>query len=176
MRNMPVTSKYEVVPESDGTVVASPSSSKLPVGGEDEKGMRVGSYDEEDEGSGSEAGSFRKPRRYHHIGDHDNEQLVTREDDFTEAEERKVLKKLDRRVVLFVALLYLLSFLDRSNIGNARIAGLERDLRLTGEQYEWLLTAFYICYILFEWMALLYVFLSFAPFRGNVQRVCSFVC
>ena len=46
--------------------------------------------------------------------------------------------------------LYLLSFLDRSNIGNARIAGMEDDLELTGNRYEWLLTIFYISYILFE--------------------------
>jgi len=33
---------------------------------------------------------------------------------------------------------------------------LTRDLRLSSSQYEWLLTAFYITYILFEWMTLLY--------------------
>lgn len=77
---------------------------------------------------------------------------------WTTREEKDVVKKMDRRVVLFVALLYLLSFLDRSNIGNARIAGLEVDLRLGEGQYEWLLSAFYITYIAFEWMALLYVF------------------
>ncbi|KAI9681031.1 MAG: hypothetical protein M1822_007105 [Bathelium mastoideum] len=75
---------------------------------------------------------------------------------YTPDEEKAVIYKLDRRLVLFMALLYLLSFLDRSNIGNARIAGLAQDLRLTGAQYEWLLTAFYITYILFEWMTLMY--------------------
>jgi hypothetical protein len=35
---------------------------------------------------------------------------------YTGTEERAVLKKLDKRVVLFVALLYLLSFLDRSSM------------------------------------------------------------
>jgi len=43
-----------------------------------------------------------------------------------------------------------------TNIGNAKIAGLERDLHLTSSQYEWLLTAFYITYIIFEWMTLMY--------------------
>lgn len=74
---------------------------------------------------------------------------------WTIQEEKAVVKKMDRRVVLFVALLYLLSFLDRSNIGNARIAGLEVDLQLREGQYEWLLSGFYITYIAFEWMALL---------------------
>ncbi|KAK7543245.1 major facilitator superfamily domain-containing protein [Phyllosticta citricarpa] len=75
---------------------------------------------------------------------------------FTPDEDRRVRRKLDRRLVLFMGLLYLLSFLDRSNIGNARIAGLERDLKLQNGRYEWLLTAFYITYIAFEWMTLMY--------------------
>lgn len=47
---------------------------------------------------------------------------------------------------------YVDSVLD---IGNARIAGLEASLHLTGTQYRQLLWAFHIPYILFEWMTLL---------------------
>lgn len=43
-----------------------------------------------------------------------------------------------------------------TDIGNAKIAGLMEDLSLSSSQYEWLLTAFYITYILFEWMTLMY--------------------
>ena len=43
-----------------------------------------------------------------------------------------------------------------TDIGNAKIAGLQEDLQLSSSQYEWLLTAFYITYILFEWMTLMY--------------------
>lgn len=92
---------------------------------------------------------------------------------YTPDEERAVIKKFDWRLVSFVSLLYMLSFLDRSSeftdatlrghtlispldIGNARIAGLETDLSLTPGQYEWVLTSFYIAYILFEWMSLLW--------------------
>ncbi|TKA33566.1 hypothetical protein B0A50_00401 [Salinomyces thailandicus] len=75
---------------------------------------------------------------------------------YTPDEERRVRRKLDTLLVLFVALLYLLSFLDRSNIGNAKLAGLMHDLDLTDNQYDWLLTAFYLTYILFEWMTLCY--------------------
>ncbi|KAK1814221.1 hypothetical protein LTR12_011420 [Friedmanniomyces endolithicus] len=75
---------------------------------------------------------------------------------YTPDEERRVRRKLDTRLVLFVALLYLMSFLDRSNIGNARLAGLTDDLHLSDDQYQWLLTAFYISYILFEWMTICY--------------------
>ncbi|KAF3003568.1 hypothetical protein E8E13_006393 [Curvularia kusanoi] len=75
---------------------------------------------------------------------------------YTPDEDKKVLKKLDRRLVGFMALLYCLSFLDRTNIGNARIAGMQRDLKLSSNQFEWLIWAFYITYIGFEWMTLMY--------------------
>ncbi|KIY03882.1 uncharacterized protein Z520_00573 [Fonsecaea multimorphosa CBS 102226] len=81
---------------------------------------------------------------------------ATHSKDYTDEEEAAVVRKLDRRLVVFLGFLYLLSFLDRSNIGNARIAGLETDLALSSAQYDWLLTAFYITYIGFEWMILLY--------------------
>ncbi|RMZ91740.1 hypothetical protein DV736_g1017, partial [Chaetothyriales sp. CBS 134916] len=93
--------------------------------------------------------------------DSDDEELLlqrtgTMSKTYTAEEEQHVVRCLDRRLVLFLSLLYLLSFLDRSNIGNARIAGLESSLQLTSNQYDWLLTSFYICYIAFEWMIMLY--------------------
>lgn len=42
------------------------------------------------------------------------------------------------------------------DIGNAKIAGLMNDLKLNDDQYEWLLSAFYITYIAFQFMSLLY--------------------
>ncbi|KAI3554146.1 major facilitator superfamily transporter [Colletotrichum abscissum] len=78
---------------------------------------------------------------------------------YTPDEERSVVRKHDRKLVVFVALLFMLSFLDRSNIGNARIAGMDEDLQTNPPWdgwYEWTLTAFYISYIFFEWMSLLW--------------------
>ncbi|GAB0134199.1 hypothetical protein EsDP_00002580 [Epichloe bromicola] len=78
---------------------------------------------------------------------------------YTPDEEAAVKRKFDRKLVLFLALLFMLSFLDRSNIGNARIAGMDQDLQTTPPRpdwYEWSLTAFYMSYIAFEWMSLLY--------------------
>ena len=48
----------------------------------------------------------------------------------------------------------MLSYLDRSNIGNAVLAGMTRDLHLVGDRYEWLLTIFYISYAVFEFSLL----------------------
>ncbi|KAK8065222.1 pantothenate transporter liz1 [Apiospora hydei] len=72
------------------------------------------------------------------------------------ASERRVVRKLDFRIVPLVSFLFLLSFLDRSNIGNARIAGMEEDLGLDGGAYNWLLTIFYIPYILFEFLIVMW--------------------
>ena len=57
--------------------------------------------------------------------------------DFSNIDEKKVLRKMDIRLIPMLALLYLLSFLDRGNIGNASIEGLTEDLGLTGPQYNW---------------------------------------
>lgn len=39
---------------------------------------------------------------------------------------------------------------QRANIGNAKLAGFEKDLKLKGYEYNILLTSFYISYIFFE--------------------------
>jgi hypothetical protein len=46
--------------------------------------------------------------------------------------------------------LYLLAFLDRTNIGNAKIAGLSESLQMKGQQYNWTLTIFFVSYAVFE--------------------------
>lgn len=64
--------------------------------------------------------------------------------------ERRLRTKIDLYIVPTVALLYLFCFIDRANIGNARIAGLEKDLGLKGYDYNVVLSVFYVSYILFE--------------------------
>ncbi|KZF26760.1 retrograde regulation protein 2 [Xylona heveae TC161] len=64
--------------------------------------------------------------------------------------DRKLLWKLDIRLIPWLCLLYLASFLDRTNIGNAKIAGLPKDLHLTNGQYSAALSVFFVSYALFE--------------------------
>ena len=68
----------------------------------------------------------------------------------TSIQERAFLRKLDLRLLPPVTLLYLLSFLDRSNVANAKLDGLTTDLKMTGNQYLTGLTLFFVGYILFE--------------------------
>ncbi|PWN97948.1 MFS general substrate transporter [Tilletiopsis washingtonensis] len=64
--------------------------------------------------------------------------------------EARLRRKIDLHVIPPVALIYIWCFIDRTNIGNARLAGLERDLGLQNYDYNTLLSVFYVSYIIFE--------------------------
>lgn len=70
--------------------------------------------------------------------------------DFSDIDEKKLRRKIDFRLIPWLCVLYLLSFLDRSAIGNARLFGLETSLNMHGTQYNVAASIFYISYALFE--------------------------
>ncbi|UQC84016.1 major facilitator superfamily transporter [Colletotrichum lupini] len=61
-----------------------------------------------------------------------------------------LVRKFDHRLVPSMFLAHLLFFLDKSNIALARINGLERDLKLVGNQFNAALAMFFILNILFN--------------------------
>jgi len=63
---------------------------------------------------------------------------------------RRINRKFDTHIVPWLFGLWLLAFIDRSNIGNARIDGLSKDLKLTGNKFNVALTVFYVPYILID--------------------------
>ncbi|KAI9376118.1 major facilitator superfamily domain-containing protein [Aspergillus egyptiacus] len=67
-----------------------------------------------------------------------------------EEAESRLRIKLDFYLLPTVSLLYLFCFIDRANIGNAKLAGFEEDLGLSGYDYNHVLSVFYISYIIFE--------------------------
>ncbi|KFZ15513.1 hypothetical protein V502_05559 [Pseudogymnoascus sp. VKM F-4520 (FW-2644)] len=70
--------------------------------------------------------------------------------------QKQLVRKIDMNLMPLVLSLYLLAFLDRSNIGNAQTAGMGKSLGFSDSEYQWLLTIFYIPYITFEWLALMW--------------------
>ncbi|KAJ4370709.1 hypothetical protein N0V83_005230 [Neocucurbitaria cava] len=66
------------------------------------------------------------------------------------AHDRKLLRKLDLKLIPWLSFLYLISFLDRTNIGNAKVDGLQEDLNMTNGQYNESLTIFFVSYSVFE--------------------------
>lgn len=53
-----------------------------------------------------------------------------------EAAEKRLLRKLDFTIYPVLYIVYMLSFLDRINIGNAKIQGMTADLDLSGSRYN----------------------------------------
>lgn len=65
-------------------------------------------------------------------------------------EDRRITRKVDFRLLPILTLLYLLSFLDRSNIGNAKIDGLVTDLDISASAYNTALAIYFVGYVIFE--------------------------
>ncbi|KAI7170243.1 putative MFS transporter, partial [Hortaea werneckii] len=79
--------------------------------------------------------------------------IITGEDGETftisEKAERALVWKFDLRVLPLLAMMYLFNSLDKSNLGNAKTAGLEEDLGFAGtNKYNILLSIFFVPYVL----------------------------
>ncbi|KDN41595.1 MFS general substrate transporter [Tilletiaria anomala UBC 951] len=61
--------------------------------------------------------------------------------------ERKLVRKIDLRMMPILILLYIMNYLDRNNISAARDYGLQKDLKLTDTQYSVALSILFVGYI-----------------------------
>ncbi|KAJ2914794.1 hypothetical protein MD484_g5598, partial [Candolleomyces efflorescens] len=85
------------------------------------------------------------------LDESDDQQKVHALTDEELEEERKLVRKLDLRILPIACLLYLFAYLDRSNLGNARLQGLPEDVLggdPTGHLFDWVVSVFYFSYIL----------------------------
>ncbi|KAG1728768.1 MFS general substrate transporter [Suillus lakei] len=67
----------------------------------------------------------------------------------TPEQEKKLWRKIDLRLMPILSLMYLLAFLDRGNIGNAKLEGLVTQLDLTGNRFNialFVLGPIFFCY------------------------------
>ncbi|KAI1440229.1 allantoate permease [Annulohypoxylon stygium] len=67
----------------------------------------------------------------------------------TEAEKRLV-RKLDWYMMPALWFMYILAYIDRQNIGNAKVAGMNHDLGIDDSQYAMLVSIFFIGYLVCE--------------------------
>ncbi|CAD6583328.1 MAG: hypothetical protein CYPHOPRED_002339 [Cyphobasidiales sp. Tagirdzhanova-0007] len=65
-------------------------------------------------------------------------------------QETRLLRKVDLYMIPVFGLVYLFAFLDRGNIGNAKVAGMATDLKLVGNQYGTCVSVVYATYVVFE--------------------------
>ncbi|KAJ8695356.1 hypothetical protein PTI98_007960 [Pleurotus ostreatus] len=75
---------------------------------------------------------------------------TTSADEIDPVAEKLLRRKLDWILLPLFTVVYCTNFVDRTAIGNARIAGLEKDLGMKGFDYNISLTIFYIFYIAAE--------------------------
>ncbi|CUA75441.1 Putative metabolite transport protein NicT [Rhizoctonia solani] len=75
------------------------------------------------------------------------EERLSNNDDI---EDRALMRKVDWHLLPILTLLYLLSFLDRANIGNAKLDGLTMDIGVQGANYNTALALYFVGYVLWE--------------------------
>ncbi|RMZ80384.1 hypothetical protein DV738_g2781, partial [Chaetothyriales sp. CBS 135597] len=69
---------------------------------------------------------------------------------FTPAEQKKIVWKIDVRLVLTLGIMYCVSLMDRTNLGIAAVAGMNVDLQITGDRYSIVVLIFFITYVLLQ--------------------------
>jgi MFS family permease len=96
--------------------------------------------------------------------------------EFTKEEERKIMHRVDRRLVLTVGVMYCVSLMDRTNLSAANIAGMSQELKLViGNRYSIITLVFFTTYIVFQFPSTIVIkaigprgFLSFITFTWGL--------
>lgn len=68
-------------------------------------------------------------------------------DQFTPEEQKKIVRKVDLRLIPTLGFMYCVSLMDRTNLGVAMVAGMGVDLKLTGQRYSLIVLLFFITYV-----------------------------
>ncbi|KAE8387881.1 major facilitator superfamily domain-containing protein [Aspergillus alliaceus] len=74
---------------------------------------------------------------------------------YSPKEEAALVRRTDIMLRPTMWIMYLLSYMDRTNIGNAKISGMQEDLNLTSDQYSTCLGVFFIGYVVLEHLVIL---------------------
>ncbi|KAI9048381.1 hypothetical protein LZ554_007217 [Drepanopeziza brunnea f. sp. 'monogermtubi'] len=64
--------------------------------------------------------------------------------------EKKLVRKIDLHLIPILWIMYVLNYVDRTNIGNAKTAGMDDDLKLGGGRYAWVISIFFFGYLIME--------------------------
>ncbi|KAI9655613.1 MAG: hypothetical protein M1821_005407 [Bathelium mastoideum] len=75
------------------------------------------------------------------------------DDEVDDAEAKRVLRKIDLRIVPILFVTYLLQYLDKNGINYAEVYGLNQGTRLHGQDYSWLSSIFYFGYLFAQYPA-----------------------
>ncbi|KXT12287.1 hypothetical protein AC579_5655 [Pseudocercospora musae] len=86
------------------------------------------------------------------LGDRDLE--AVQPDEREDKETRRIVRKIDMRLLPVLATIYSFALIDRVNLPNARIAGMDEDLQLSvGNRYTLITMMFFVPYVIFQFPA-----------------------
>ena len=78
------------------------------------------------------------------------ERFEAQDDEWRRRFEKKLLRKVDIRLLPTLIIMYLLNFLDRSNLAQARQGTLEKDLNMSGTDFNLATSIFFVGYLLMQ--------------------------
>lgn len=89
---------------------------------------------------------------------------------YTRALAKRVLRKIDMRILTIMFITYNLNFMDKTILSSAAVFGLEDDNHLHGKQYSWVGSVFYFGYLFFEYPAT--ILIQKLPIGKYLAGVC----
>ncbi|KAH8645733.1 putative vitamin H transporter [Xylariales sp. PMI_506] len=93
-----------------------------------------------------------------------------------EIDDRKLVRKIDKHLLPFMIVSYLLQYLDKTTLGYAAVTGIQTDTHLVGQDYSWASSIFYFGYLVASYPASLgFVKLPLAKFLGVTMILWSIV-
>lgn len=69
---------------------------------------------------------------------------------FSPDEQKKLVRRVDRRLIVILGALFSIELMDRTNLGIAAIAGMSVDLNLIGSRYSTIALVFFVTYTLMQ--------------------------
>ncbi|KAF8860176.1 MFS general substrate transporter [Acephala macrosclerotiorum] len=106
-----------------------------------------------------------------------------REVDYDPAEVKRVLRKVDFRIIPILFVTYMLQYLDKNSLNFASVYGLQKGTHLHGQDYSWLGSIFYFGYLFFQFPSGYLLqklpigkFLSFATIGWGIILITTPAC
>ncbi|KAK9437212.1 MFS transporter prlL [Metarhizium brunneum] len=76
--------------------------------------------------------------------------FASRDPEWVAAQDKRLVRKIDTRMMPCLIVMYLLNFLDRSNLAQARQGTLEKDLHMRGTDFNLATSIFFVGYLLMQ--------------------------
>ncbi|PPJ60117.1 hypothetical protein CBER1_03121 [Cercospora berteroae] len=89
----------------------------------------------------------------YHAETQSDDVVVAQDEGWEDPRVKQIKRKVDIRLSAMLALMYIVNQIDRNNLPNAVIAGMDDDLNLIGNRYQVIVLVFFPTYVLFNFVA-----------------------